>query len=201
MVSNKGKAKTNRRSMTNLSDRFEKNMDENFERTFELINAATMSALISGVAPTCIQASLSYGFLFIASKARTGNFELWISDPDLVWEPVLGAILDFVDTFDGEIDAGTDLAELKYLQEECVVKNMPLSEFEDRRHSKTAHSIFEWLLQALGKKDHELIFAELAFLIAWFKVGAITKDCSQTKYQIIRQNPPEVMASYDSLVF
>lgn len=177
---------------------------ESFEQTLLVVDATVTGAVIAGVAPQAFEAVLSYWFLHCAVGSRSRSkevFQKWTSDLTLVWEPVLRCIMEFVNDFEGELDDCGELAELKYLQETCGVRKAELLELEERRHSKKAVEILEWLMNTLGADEKLLMVAvEMSFLVTWFKIAALAKDVEDDVYLIVRQYLPAVYRSYNEVM-
>ncbi len=177
--------------------------DGSFEQAFSLVDAAFTSAMISGTSPEALLAALSYGFLQVAAERRgtpqTAQEE-WISDADLVWEPVFINILDFVETFEGEYNYDEAFDEISFLQTECNVRPMRLSEIEERRHGKVAFNILAWTLESLARQRTEARYVELGLLIEWFKVSATINECALERYAIVRYHAALVYNNYDAVL-
>lgn len=184
-------------------DNSEDTFDESFEQAFSLVDAAFTSAMVSGTSPEALLAALSYGFLQVAAERRGAPQtaqEEWVSDADLVWEPVFANILDFVESFEGEYNYDEAFDEISFLQTECNVRPMRLSEIEERRHGKVAFNILAWTLESLARQRTEALDVELGLLIEWFKVSATINECALERYAIVRYHAPLIYNSYDLVI-
>jgi hypothetical protein len=195
-------SKRKQRRKGSPSDTAANTMQESFEHAFAVIDAAATATLISGTSPESLQVMLSYAFLNVASRgrSRSDEFDDWVSDPNLVWEPILKEVLDYLEHFDGPAEPNRELLELEYLRNECKIKDLPLSELEERRHNNICFSLLSWLLEVLEDQKHEPLFLECAFFIQWFKVCALTERVSERHYLIVRQNPPDIAEIWDSML-
>ncbi|GEM_PF-1584263 len=173
--------------------------DEPFEQAFAVVDAAFTSALISGISPQCLRDTLSYGFLNVASTRHDLDDELheqWLSEPELMWEPVLSAVLAYIEAFKDDIIIEEIESEMQVLLNECNVVPFSLSELEQRRHNNTAYRILEWTMDALARQLSRAEHVELALLTEWFKIGSLIGDCAMENYAIVRYNAPAVRACY-----
>lgn len=177
--------------------------DELFEHAFAVVDASFSAALISGISPQCLRDTLSYGFLNVASTRRDLDDELhekWLSEPDLIWEPVLSEVLAYIESFKDEIILEEIETEVQVLLSECNVVPFSLSELEERRHNTIAYRILEWTMDALARQLSRAENVELALLAEWFKIGALTSDCAIENYAIVRYNAPKIQSLYNQVM-
>lgn len=177
--------------------------DEDFEQTFAVVDAAFTSALIGGISPHCLRGTLSYGFLNVASTSRDldeETHEKWVSESDLIWEPVLSGVIEFVETFTGDLILEEIESEVDVLRDECNVVPFALSELEERRHNTMAYRILEWTMDALARQLSRAEHVELALLTEWFKIGALIDDIALEDYAIVRYNALSVRETYNAVL-
>lgn len=178
-------------------------IENEFQNTLLIIEGAVTGGLIAGIAPSAFLAALSYHFLICAAGTRSGSdstFESWTTDLSIAWEPVLNAVMDFVDDFENELLDVGELEELEALREECRVRPAKLSEIEERRECDRACHVLEWVMNTLSRLDTQALIVEMAYLVVWFKVAALAGDTDDETYVIVRQYIPAVFAEYNPVL-
>lgn len=173
-------------------------MGERFERAFCVFDSAITGALLTGVNPYTFVPLLSFHFL----QVSLGASEKPSSDPARaldVFESVLKGVRD---EFDDNQDGAPDLLEKERffeLKTACIKGD--LSELDRRRDTKKAMAVIEWCFQRLSSDEElEVILVELALLVAYLKVTALSEEIDEMFYLKARENPPRLLMAYHGVL-
>jgi hypothetical protein len=179
-------------------------LKHSFDSISNLVDGAVTGGILGGIPAATFLPILSYWFMHSASQTRgktKEDFDKWTTDLDIAWDPLITAIENFADEFDGLVEELGEEEELEFLRPRSGEEYFDLSEFEQRRFQKKASELLEWLMDTISADEEALsLIIEMSLIVTYFKVAALCHDVEDQVYQIVRQYTPLIVQVYDGVL-
>jgi hypothetical protein len=174
-----------------------------FDKAFLSLDAAVAGALIAGVHPSAFEPALMDWFALTAAAVR-GFEETQFKQKfhDRYFDRMLECIIEFVDDGGFDLVCQPEQTEFHALKERCltgIFGKMP--ELDRKRHSGQADAVIRWVTDSWSYQDDlPLLMCELALLVQWLKVTAISGAMDYDVYVCVRRTIPLVLNRYNEIL-
>ncbi len=175
-----------------------------FDWAFAVIDGAVSGAILAGVHPYAFEPVLSFWFLRCAGTTRNKPekvIESWLKDLDAAFDPILTRIAGFARSYRGDLsDCGEEKELEKLISASQSSRGIP-SDLELRRQNRQAVAVIEWGLEVLSRKEKlPAYLVELALIVEYLKVAAMSEDVDESIYLVVKQSIPAVGQAYEDVL-
>ena len=179
-------------------------LQRDYDVALSILDAAVTSAIISGIQPYTFQPVCSYWFLQTMGMSRMTSLsvEKLLEPPSIdVFEKIVAAVQTFaeINSRDYLENGGSDEEDFNDLLPHrlSISKLDPTGVSQEDKAVQISH-------YCMGQfEDHEIEprALELAFMVMYFKVAALTGEHSKDEYLTVKRAVPEVLHAYDDIAW